>query len=115
MMWRLVASGDTRLVAVAPFYGTPPQGADFSGSNAAVLAMYGALDTRVNATQADAEAALTAAGLTHELVTFPGANHAFFNDTGANYNAEAAAAAFTQVLDWFGEYLDPVTAGSAEP
>jgi carboxymethylenebutenolidase len=111
MMWRLVASGDPRLVAVAPFYGPLPQGADFTGSGAAVLGVYGALDARVNATQADAEAALTAAGLTHELVTFPGANHAFFNDTGANYDAEAAAAAWTQVLDWFGEYLDPATAG----
>ena len=105
MMWRLVASGDPRLRAAAPFYGPLPQGADFSASSAAVLGVYGELDARVNATQADAETALTAAGLEHEIVTFPGANHAFFNDTGMNYDADAAAEAWTRVLDWFARYL----------
>jgi carboxymethylenebutenolidase len=105
MMWRLVASGDPRLAAVAPFYGPLPTGADFTRSNAAVLGVYGALDARVNATQADAEAALTAANLTHEIVTFPNANHAFFNDTGMNYNAAAAEEAWARVLAWFGMYL----------
>lgn len=105
MMWRLIASGDPRLQAVAPFYGTPPQAADFGSSSAAVLGVYGELDARVNATRDAAEAALTAAGLEHELVTFPGANHAFFNDTGMNYNATAAAEAWTRVLAWFQQYL----------
>ena len=105
MMWRLVASGDARLRAAAPFYGPLPQGADFSGSEAAVLGVYGELDARVNATQGAAEAALTTAGLEHEIVTFPGANHAFFNDTGMNYNPDAAAEAWTRVLAWFERYL----------
>jgi len=105
MMWRLVASGDPRLQAAAPFYGPLPQGADFSTSSAAVLGVYGELDARVNATQGDAEAALTTAGLEHEIVTFPGANHAFFNDTGMNYNPDAAAEAWTRVLAWFERYL----------
>ena len=105
MMWRLVASGDPRLTAVAPFYGQFPMGADLAGSSAAVLGVYGELDMRINASRADAETALTAAGLEHELVTFPGANHAFFNDTGMNYNATAAAEAWTRVLAWFEQYL----------
>ena len=50
-------------------------------------------------------AALERAGLAHELVTFPGVNHAFFNDTGARYNATAAAEAYRRVLDWFGRHL----------
>ncbi len=104
-MWSLVASKDPRLAAVAPFYGPLPQGADFTGSNAAVLGVYGELDARVNATRDAAEAALTRAGLTHEIVTFPGANHAFFNDTGANFNAAAAEQAWARVLDWFGQNL----------
>lgn len=106
MMWRLIASGDARLAAAAPFYGPLPQGADFSASGAAVLAVYGELDARVNATRDAADAALTTAGLTHEMLTFPGANHAFFNDTGANYNADAAEQAWARVLSWFGENLD---------
>ena len=106
MMWRLLATKDPRLAAVAPFYGPFPMGAiDFTGSNAAVLAFYGALDTRVNGTQAMAEAALTSAGLTHQMVTEPNANHAFFNDTGMAYNAAAAADAWSRVLSWFGEHL----------
>jgi carboxymethylenebutenolidase len=105
MMWRLVASGDARLRAAAPFYGPLPQGADFSASSAAVLGVYGELDARVNATQGDAEAALTSAGLEHEIVTFPGANHAFFNDTGMNYDPDAAAEAWRRVLAWFERYL----------
>ena len=106
MMWQLLATKDPRLAAVAPFYGPFPTGnVDFTGSNAAVLAFYGALDARVNGTQAQAEAALTAAGLTHEMIVEPNANHAFFNDTGANYNAAAAADAWSRVLAWFGDHL----------
>jgi carboxymethylenebutenolidase len=105
MMWQLIASEDPRLAAAAPFYGTPPANADFTGSNAAVLAFYGELDARVNATRDAATAALVAAGLTHEIVTEPGANHAFFNDTGANYNAAAANDAWARVLAWFDEHL----------
>jgi carboxymethylenebutenolidase len=105
MMWRLIGTKDARLAAAAPFYGPFPNGTDFTGSNTAVLAFYGALDARVNGTQAAAEAALTSAGLTHEMVTEPGANHAFFNDTGMAYNAAAATDAWARVLAWFGEHL----------
>jgi len=105
MIWQLLASKDPRIEAAAPFYGTPPTNADFTGSNAAVLAFYGELDTRVTSTRDTADAALTAAGLTHEMVTEPGANHAFFNDTGANYNAAGAADAWTRVLAWFSANL----------
>ena len=51
------------------------------------------------------EAALERAGLTHEIVTYPGANHAFFNDTGPRYNPDAAAQAYAKLLDWFGRHL----------
>ena len=51
-----------------------------------------------NGTQAQAEAALTTAGLRHEMVTEPNANHAFFNDTGMSYNAAAAADAWSRLL-----------------
>jgi carboxymethylenebutenolidase len=105
MMWQLIASGDPRLAAAAPFYGTPPANADFTGSSAAVLAFYGETDMRVNATREDATAALVAAGLTHEIVTEPGAGHAFFNDTGGNYNVAAATDAWARVLAWFDEHL----------
>lgn len=105
MMWRLVASKDPRVAAAAPFYGSLPDGADFTGSKAAVLGVYGERDARVNGTRDAAKAALEKAGLTHEIVTFPNAEHAFFNDTGPRYSAEAAAQAWTKVLEWFGRYV----------
>jgi carboxymethylenebutenolidase len=105
MVWLLLASGEPRLAAAAPFYGPLPDGADFSGSNAAVLGVYAEQDARVNASREAATAALEAAGLTHEIVTYPGANHAFFNDTGPRYDQDAATQAYAKVLDWFGRHL----------
>jgi carboxymethylenebutenolidase len=106
MVWQLIQSGEPRLAAAAPFYGTTPdQGPDFSKSKAAVLGVYAELDDRVNATRAGAEAALEKAGLKHEIVTYPGVNHAFFNATGDNYNKTQAEKAYAKVLSWFGEYL----------
>jgi carboxymethylenebutenolidase len=106
MVWTLLASGEPRLAAAAPFYGPLPDGADFSGSpDAAVLGIYAERDARVNASREAATAALEQAGLTHEIVTFPGANHAFFNDTGPRYDQAAATQAYAKVLDWFGQHL----------
>jgi carboxymethylenebutenolidase len=105
MVWLLLASGEPRLAAAVPFYGPLPDGADFSGSKAAVLAVYGETDARVNASRDAARAALEQAGLTHEIVTYPGAGHAFFNDTGPRYDQQAATQAYQRVLDWFGRHL----------
>ena len=51
------------------------------------------------------EAALKAAGNVYELKTFDGVDHAFFNDTGPRYDADAAAEAYQAMLDWFGQHL----------
>jgi len=101
LVWRLLAGGAPELAAAFPFYGPTPDDPDFSGSkDVAVLGFYGALDQRVNATEPVAKAALEKAGIVHELVTEPGANHAFFNDTGDRYDAGAAADAWRRMQDW---------------
>jgi carboxymethylenebutenolidase len=106
MTWQLLAAGEPRLAAAVPFYGPFPSGASLAGSpNAAVLGVYAGLDSRVNGTKDAAEAALTAAGLAHELRVFDGVDHAFFNDTGARYNANAASQAYRAMLDWFAQHL----------
>jgi carboxymethylenebutenolidase len=101
MVWRLLASGEPRLAAAAPFYGPFPEGGSLEGSRAAVLGVYGGLDARVNATRPAARAALEAADLRYELLTFTEADHAFFNDTGARFNPHAAAEAWRRTLNWF--------------
>jgi carboxymethylenebutenolidase len=82
-----------------------PPNPDFTGSKAAVLGIYGALDTRVTGSQATAKAALDRVGLVNDLVVEPNADHAFFNDTGPRYNAAAAADAWQRLVDWLGRYL----------
>jgi carboxymethylenebutenolidase len=106
MTWLLLASKETRLAAAAPFYGVFPEGGNLKGSKAAVLGIYAELDSRVNATRSAARAALRAAKLRHEIVTFPGVDHAFFNDTGPRYNPAAAAQAYQRVLRWFARHVD---------
>lgn len=105
MSWRLAAAKDPRLAAAVPFYGPLPEGADFTGTNTAVLGVFAEKDTRVNASLEAAKAALAKAGVPHEIVVYPGVDHAFFNDTGPRYDATQASAAFVKSLDWFGKYL----------
>jgi carboxymethylenebutenolidase len=101
MIWRLLAAREPRLDAAAPFYGPFPTGASLKGNKADVLGVYGGLDTRVNATMPAAKAALDAARLDYELLTFTEADHAFFNDTGARLNVPAAEEAWRRVIGWF--------------
>ena len=106
LVWQMLASGTPRLSAAVPFYGPLPDNPDFADAKrTAVLAFYGALDKRVTDSQPAAEAALDRAGLIHDIVVEPGADHAFFNDSGPRYNASAAEDAWRRVLEWFGRYL----------
>jgi carboxymethylenebutenolidase len=105
MVWNLLNAGEDRIAAAVPFYGPGPANPDFSGADAAVLAVYGELDSRVNASQAAMSQALEAAGLEHEIKVYPGADHAFFNDTGERYNEAAATDAYDRLLAWFDQYL----------
>ncbi|MEN4401997.1 dienelactone hydrolase family protein [Mycolicibacterium senegalense] len=106
LVWRLLAAGTPALAAAVPFYGPAPEDPDFAGSRGtAVLAFYGALDQRVNATEPVVRAALEKAAMVHELITEPDANHAFFNDTGNRYARVAAADAWHRIQDWFITHL----------
>jgi carboxymethylenebutenolidase len=105
MVWRLLAARERRLDAAAPFYGPFPTGGDLRGIKAAVLGVYAGDDDRVNATRDAAKAAVEAARLKHEFVTFEGAQHAFFNDTNPppRYHPQAAAEAYRRSVEWFGD------------
>lgn len=105
LVWQLLAAAEPRLAAAAPFYGPLPDNPDFSRSKAAVLAFYGELDKRVTGSKDEAADALQRAGLVHEIVVEPGADHAFFNDSGPRYNATAAADAWQRLTAWFGQHV----------
>jgi carboxymethylenebutenolidase len=106
LVWQMLAAGAPQLAAAFPFYGPAPDNPDFFKSkDVAVLGFYGEQDQRVNATEPAARAALEKAGMVHQLVTEPGANHAFFNDTGDRYNSAAADDAWRRVQDWLTQYV----------
>jgi carboxymethylenebutenolidase len=103
--WR-VAVGLSELRAAVPFYGPPPAVDELPAIKAAVLAIYAGRDTRITSTAATIEAAMKQNGQTYAKMIYPDTDHAFFNDTGTRYNAEAAQDAWVKTLAWFDRYLN---------
>ncbi len=104
MTWRL-ATASPQLRAAVPFYGPNPPLDHVPRIRAAVLAIYAERDQRINQGIPALRQALAQAGVVHEIVIYPGADHAFFNDTGSRYHPEAARQAWERTLDWFQRYL----------
>jgi carboxymethylenebutenolidase len=99
------------LAGVICFYGSPtgparanlPVPLDEARSyQCPVLGLYGGADEGIPQADIDRfDAALTAAGVEHRLITYPGAPHSFFDRTAAEH-ADAAADAWRQVLTFVG-------------
>ncbi|HTE19227.1 MAG TPA: dienelactone hydrolase family protein [Armatimonadota bacterium] len=94
------------LAAAVPFYGSAPPLDDVPKIKAAVLVHHGEQDTRLVQAWPAYEAALKAAGVTHEGHIYPGAGHGFNNDaTPARYNQAAADLAWKRTIAWFNKYV----------
>ena len=93
------------LLAAVPFYGPHPEPSDVPNINAAVLAIYGERDNRINSGILAIEAAMAANNKIYEKMIYPNADHAFHNDTGSRFNAEAAKDAWERTLAWFENYV----------
>jgi carboxymethylenebutenolidase len=104
MTWRCTTK-IAELRAAVPFYGPNPPLEDVPGIRAAVLAIYGELDQRINQGIPAIEHAMQQNGKTFEKIIYPNANHAFHNDIGGNYNPDAARDAWARTLAWFDRYL----------
>ncbi len=104
LTWRM-ATEVPELKAAVPFYGPAPDLAKVPNIKAAVLGIYGGNDARINAGIPALEAALKAASIRYQIKIYEGANHAFHNDTGANYKKDAAEDAWNLTLNWFKTYL----------
>ncbi len=100
-----VAIHTPELKAAVPFYGPLPPVEDVPSIQAPVEAFYGGLDQRINSGIAPVEAAMQQNHKVFEKVIYPGADHAFHNDTGTRYNPQAAHDAWKRTLEWFGKYL----------
>ncbi|HLZ10000.1 MAG TPA: dienelactone hydrolase family protein, partial [Chloroflexota bacterium] len=85
--------------------GPNPPITDVPKINAAVLGIYGGDDQRIDAGIPAIESAMKQAGKIFEKQVYPGAGHAFNNDTGASWNEQASYDAWQRTLDWFKRYL----------
>jgi carboxymethylenebutenolidase len=102
--WR-VATQMPELGAAVPFYGPHPPVEDVPKISAAVLAIYGERDQRINQGIPAVEEAMKQHNKIYEKVIYPNADHAFFNDTGSRYNPQAAQDAWSRLLGWFEKYV----------
>ena len=95
------------LKATVAFYGRQPATADVVKIKAAVQLHYAEMDEGVNKGIAAYEEALKTNKITYELYMYPGAQHAFHNDTApTRYNEAAARLAWQRTIDFFNKYLD---------
>lgn len=101
----LMAARMPELRAAVPFYGPPPFLEEVPNIQAPVLAVYGGLDGRITGTIPSIEQAMLDNNKVYQKLIYPNADHAFNNDTGSRYNAEAAKDAWAQTLAWFESYL----------
>jgi carboxymethylenebutenolidase len=104
VVWRTIGQ-DLTVAAAVPFYGPPPPLDSLAHTHAAALGMYGELDTGITGSAPAVQEALQTAGVPHDFQIYPGANHAFFNDTGPRYDKAAATDAWMRAVAWFREYL----------
>jgi carboxymethylenebutenolidase len=94
------------LKAAVAFYGRQPRTEDVPKIKAAVQLHYGELDQGVNQGMAAYEEALKKNNITYELYVYPGAQHAFHNDTSAaRYNEASAKLAWERTIAFFGKHL----------
>lgn len=93
--------------AVVAFYGGwAPEASAFTNTDVAILNIVGENDERVKQVQRKLETDLRMTAIQHDLVIYPNAGHAFFNDTRPEaYDVGAATDAWTRTLDWLRSHL----------
>jgi carboxymethylenebutenolidase len=114
IIWRLAAIYPA-LTAAAPFYGGNPPLDQVPNIRAAMLGVYGELDTNTNAGIPALTAAMDEAGTRYQVNIYPNSTHAFHDDIdpGTRYNPVTAPQAWMDTLNWFATYLElqpPMTA-----
>jgi carboxymethylenebutenolidase len=95
------------LRAVVVYYGASPNPLDLVKEiQAPVLAHYGEKDANINKGIPDTEAAMKKYNKVYDYKIYPGAQHAFNNDTDpGRYNAQAAKEAWERTIEFFKKQL----------
>jgi carboxymethylenebutenolidase len=106
MVNRLAVAAGPNLAAAVPFYGPAPDPSEAPKVQARMVIHLAERDERVNKTALPWAEALKAAGKAVEVVTYPGTDHAFHNDTSVErYNKAAADRAWRATIDLFNRTL----------
>jgi len=101
-----LAVADDRVKAAVPFYGSPPALDDVGRITCPVLALYGEIDPPLMESLPALRQAMTDAQIDFADHVYPGAKHAFFNDTSASvYDPDAAADAWARTLAFFDAHV----------
>jgi carboxymethylenebutenolidase len=98
------ACTDSRLKAIAPFYGVNPRPLEIVKRSCPVVGSYPGRDFTAGSGRA-LDKALAHHGIAHDIKIYPETRHSFFNDQGRAYDKEAADDSWHRVLDFFGEKL----------
>ncbi len=104
----LLAARTPRIGAAVSFYGGRPLGEeDAREIDCPILAFYGGRDRGIPPERIEENRAMwTRNAIMHEIVVYPNADHAFFNETRpAVYDPEAAADAWGRTLRFLRTYL----------
>lgn len=102
----LMATKVKELKAAVVYYGRNPSNLDdVANINSQVLGIYGELDTGISGNVPALADAMKKYNKTFEYLIYNGAAHAFFNDTGTRYHAEAAADAWQVTLKFLDKTL----------
>ncbi|MCL6644181.1 MAG: dienelactone hydrolase family protein [Dehalococcoidia bacterium] len=101
-------NSDGDVGACVDFYGGHPAVKyNWDNLTAPVLGIWAEHDDFVNPNIPTYKAELEKRNITHEFITYPGTQHAFFNDEHPEpqYNPAAAKDAWEKTLAWFRRYL----------
>jgi carboxymethylenebutenolidase len=91
--------------AGVPFYGAAPETAAVAAIKSPLLVQYAENDERIDSMWPAYEAALKAAGVPHEMFTYPGTQHGFHNNSTPRYNEVQAKIAWERTITFFKKNL----------
>jgi carboxymethylenebutenolidase len=101
-----LAANDARVRAAVPFYGHPPSAEEISNIACPVLAFYGDQDERLMESLPELKENMAKNNKSFDAIVYPGAGHAFFNDTNERmYRPETAQDAWKRTLEFLKKNL----------
>jgi carboxymethylenebutenolidase len=101
-----LACEDPELKGAVVYYGNPPETGKIGSIACPVLGFYGEKDKKISELIPAFADEMKAASKSFEAHIYPGAPHAFFNDTRPSYHPDASRASFARLLGFLFDTLN---------